>query len=220
MNRTVDDITYAYEEVADDKYAYTAEMSRATYDAIFGEDVYQVSIFASSDVGVDAIIRRFGSIRDGLLSGPKYKVFYPYDSQTTESYLQLYILLNVFSASLTFAFTLFAATAITYIIFRAIINTKMRDYAIFRTIGASQGMIKTFIYLENIFTASMAFVIVLGALLTMNETVPILSDVLKYYNVFSYISLFFILIVMALLISGKYCRRVFRESVQRTLKAE
>lgn len=217
--RSVPGITYKYETIDQGDYSYQLTMSNATFDMLFGDDIHQVSVFAASDVGVDALVRRLGTIREDL-TGFKYKVFYPYDSQSAEEYMQFFIMLNILGAAVTFAFTLLAATLITYIIFRAIINTKMHDYAIYRTIGASQKMIKTFIYLENVLTATIAYLIVLGSMIAMSGNVEFLTPILKFYTAGTYVVLFAILIVMAVLISSKYCRRVFRESVHRTLKSE
>ncbi|MFA5007317.1 MAG: ABC transporter ATP-binding protein/permease [Candidatus Izemoplasmatales bacterium] len=198
---------------------YTMRIHPATAEALLGDGVFQVSAFTESDVGVDWTIRSIGAIRDGVLE-PKFAVFYPYDSQSGEEYARFFVLLNILSAGFFLFFTLAGATLITYVIFRAIINTKMHDYAIYRTIGASRRMITAFIYLENVFTAVVAYAIVAGTLIALNTQETFLTEVIKYYNVGTYLILFGILIGMALLISGKYCRRVFGESVQRTLKAE
>ncbi len=206
-------------EVYSANNGWAIKLSPATAAAILGDDVFQISVWAASDVGVDALVRRIGTIGGGLFDS-KYAAFYPYDSQSAEEFARFFVIFNILTAGITLFVTLAGATLITYVIFRAIINTKMHDYAIYRTIGASQKMIKIFIYLENVFTAAIAYTIVMTTLIVLNLKENFLTTVIKFYNVGTYLILFAILILMALLISGKYCRRVFKESVQRTLKAE
>jgi len=220
QTRITPDITINYYETnGSENRTAAVKMNEDTYDAIFGDGVYQISVLAASDVGVEGLVRRLALLRDGLLTS-KYKVFYPYDSPMEDEYSQMAILLSIIAATVILAVTLLASTLITYIIFRAIINTKLNDYAIFRTIGASQKMIQNFIYLENGLTAVVAYGAVLGVILYLQTVETALTAVIKFYTLGGYVILFLIVLVMAFLISRKYCRRVFKESVQRTLKAE
>jgi len=117
-------------------------------------------------------------------------------------------------------FTLLASILITYIIFKAIINTKMRDYAIFRTIGANQRTIKKIIYMENYLTAFAGFIVVATTMIILSGQATFLSDILKYYLWYSYFVLLGLALFMAFSVSSRYCRKVFKESVHKTLKTE
>ncbi|MCK7486496.1 MAG: hypothetical protein MZU97_13870 [Bacillus subtilis] len=154
---------------------WSIRLNPATATAILGDDVYQISVWAASDVGVDQLVRRIGTIGGGLFDS-KYAAFYPRDPQSAEEFARFFVILNIISAGITLFVTLAGATLITYVIFRAIINTKMHDYAIYRTIGASQKMIKMFIYLENVFTAVIAYTIVAGTLIALNLKENFLDD--------------------------------------------
>ena len=193
-------------------------MNQATYDRFFTDENYQVTLFSESDIGVDTLVSRIRAVNSGLTS--KYSVIYPYRSQSSDPFSALITLMSILGATITVLFTLLASILITYIIFKAIINTKMRDYAIFRTIGANQQTIKKMIYYENYQTAVVGYIIVLIAMIILNATVPVLQTILKFYTIPSYIVLLGMSLFMAFSISSRYVRKVFKESVNRTLKAE
>ncbi|MDP3131021.1 MAG: ABC transporter ATP-binding protein [Bacillota bacterium] len=217
--RSLVGMTYQILPTSDYRDTNSIRVSPATYEALFDETIYQVSIFAKSPSGVAALALRVGTIFDNGLS-LKYRVIYPFGEQNPDEFTGQFLPVILLSTTISFLFTLIAVTLITYLIFRAIINTKMHDYAIFRTIGASQASIKRFIYLENMITAAVAYAIVASALIAMTGRVGFLNDILYAYTFGTYVTLFIIILFMAYFISSKYCRKVFGESVHRALKQE
>jgi ABC-type lipoprotein export system ATPase subunit/ABC-type antimicrobial peptide transport system permease subunit len=216
---TVDNLVFDAQELDNSwEYKMALQMNQATYDRFFTNKNFQVTIFTETDVAVDTLVARLRAVNSGITS--KYSVIYPYRSQSSDPFSALITLMSVLGASITLIFTLVASLLITYIIFKAIINTKMRDYAIFRTIGANQQTIKKMIYYENYQAAFVGYVIVLIAMITLNATLPALQPILKYYTIPSYFVLLLMALFMAFSVSSRYVRKVFKESVNRTLKAE
>ena len=76
------------------------------------------------------------------------------------------------------------------------------------------------IYLENMMAATLAYFINLGILLLMRMGPDWLNEIVRYYDVFSYFTLLLIILGMSTFVSMRYSRKLFRESVQRTLKTE
>lgn len=215
----VDNIVYKSQVIVDEwQYRPSIDMNDTTFNRFFSDKTFQLSLITESDVGVDILVAKIIALRDGLSA--KYTVIYPYRSQSSDPFSALITLMSVLGATITVGFTLLASILITYIIFKAIINTKMRDYAIFRTIGANQQTIKRMIYFENYLTAIVGYVIVLIIMIVLNNTVPAMQMILKFYTIPSYLVLFAMAIFMAFSISSRYVRKVFKESVNRTLKAE
>jgi putative ABC transport system permease protein len=199
--------------------APSISLNQTTYERFFSDNVYQVSIITDSDVGVDGFVQRLKAIDKGLVSG-KYEVFYPYRSQSGDPFSAFLQIFSILGTTVTLAFTLVASVLITYVIFKAIINTKLRDYAIFRTIGANQKTIKKLIYFENYLTGTIGFIIVFIIMNVLNQFSSILADILKYYLWYSYLVLLGLALFMAFSVSSRYCRKVFKDSVNKTLKAE
>lgn len=197
------------------------QMNSATLNRLLYDDIYQVTVVADTDLNVDKLIKSIATIDQTVLSS-KYKVFYPYDSSTGDPYLGLIVMFATLGQVALLVISIGASTLFTYVIFKAIINTKLHDYAIFRTIGANQKMIQYFIYLENLIIVLASFLIFLGISLYLKTTVNVgsLFYSLKMYTVLDYLAFFGIELLMSIFISRKYTRRVFGESVNRVLKAE
>ncbi len=195
-------------------------VNQDTYGMIFYDDIYQVSILTDTEVGVSSFVRSLQRETDGL--GLKYKVAYPYDSEAGFGFEALLLLMMNIGFIVLIFVTMVGSTFITYIIFRAIINTKLHDYAIFRTIGANKNVIKSFIYLENLFIVIMAYVtlVAVSLALPLDLVENTMLQPLKMYDFFGYIIFLVLLIMMSLVISRRYCNRIFKETVQRTLKTD
>ena len=101
-----------------------------------------------------------------------------------------------------------------------IINTKLHDYAIFRTIGANQSVIKKFIYFENFYVVIISFLIFLGISLALPYDIPEPFNAFKVFNIGKYFVYFLLLVLMALFVSRRYCNKIFSSSVSKTLKTD
>ncbi|MCK5731532.1 MAG: ATP-binding cassette domain-containing protein, partial [Tenericutes bacterium] len=215
----IEDITVIYDASINDYSAMY--VNQATYDKIIYDDIYQVSIFTNTDIGVAGFVKDLQKINDGFLS-LKYKVIYPFDANASNDFEALLVLaMNIGMIGLIII-TMVGSTLITYVIFRAIINTKLHDYAIFRTIGANKKVIKSFIYLENLYVVLVSYAIFVTISLSVPADMSQMSlfEPLKVFDFWNFIVMFFLLISMSLVISRKYCNRIFRQSVQKTLKSD
>lgn len=192
-----------------------------TLESMIYDEIFQVSVISNTDLGVNTLVDDISKIDKTLLTA-KYKVFYPFESNASDDFTGLLILLQTIGMIALLVVTVTGSTLITYVIFKAIINTKLHDYAIFRTIGANQNMIQYFIYLENLFVVMVSFALFIGVsvFLNANSNVGGIFYSLQGYTFVDYIVLFFLQLLMSLFISRKYCRRIFKESVNRVLKAE
>jgi ABC-type antimicrobial peptide transport system permease subunit len=216
---TVDNLTFGRQATNTGYYRDVIKLNQTTYNRLTNVETYQISLITNTDVGVDGFVVRLRSI-GSLLGTGKYDIIYPYRSQSSDSFSAIIQMFSIIGATITVAFTMLASVLISYVIFKAIINTKMHDYAIFRTIGANQKTIKKMIYLENYLTATLGYIIIATVMIILNNGNTFLSDILKYYLWSSYLVLFGMALFMAFSISSRYCRKVFKESVSTTLKTE
>ena len=218
VENSFDDIVIAYDKTL---INYTYYLNEFTYNRMFYDDIYQISVFTKTDIGVAGFVRDVQKIPGSALDF-KYRVNYPYDSEASNEFEALILLVTSIGLILLIIVTLVGSTLITYVIFRAIINTKLHDYAIFRTIGANQNTIKGFIYLENLYVVGISYLIYLA----VSISIPLkfaqenVLYALKVFSFWDYIVFFFLLVIMSLTISRKYCNRIFKQSVQKTLKAD
>ncbi|MDD3126392.1 MAG: ABC transporter ATP-binding protein/permease [Candidatus Izemoplasmatales bacterium] len=192
-------------------------MNTALYEQIFPQDIYQVSLFADDDVAINSVL-----ITLGFLYANKYNVTYPYEqAQTTALGIGSILYMFSYLASLiSFILIIGIAILVTYLILKLIFNTKMRDYTIFRTIGADKTIIKRFITIENLITTVFGFLLFLPLAIYLKYTVMEGNALygFHYYQFGQYFILLGIMLLIALINSRRYGKRVFKESVNKTLK--
>lgn len=201
---------------------YVLMVSQPVFDQILYDDIYQVTVFADSDVNITRLVSRIKNIRSG--GEDKYKAVYPYGIEPVDQINQAIRFFETIGMVATLLVTILGATFISYLIFRAIINTKLRDYAIYRTVGANQGIIRSEIHLENYLIVTFSYFLFVILLLVFRFFVEVdqynLFYALKQFEWLDYLIFYGILVVMSLLISSRYCGRIFGSTVQTALKTE
>ncbi|MDT8337197.1 MAG: FtsX-like permease family protein, partial [Candidatus Izemoplasmatales bacterium] len=190
------------------------------YDKVFYDEVYQVSVITETSINVEGLMKTIARVRDGV--NYKYKVVYPYDSNVSNQFEGIILFIQNIGMIFLIIITISGSTLITYIIFKAIINTKLHDYAIFRTIGANQKVIKSFIYLENFYITVIAFLVFLIISIAIPNNLPEYSlfQAFKVFTIDKYFVYFILLVIMSLIVSRKYSNRIFSSSVSKTLKTD
>jgi ABC-type lipoprotein export system ATPase subunit/ABC-type antimicrobial peptide transport system permease subunit len=202
----------------------TLRVSQHLYDQIFYDDVYQVSVISTSDViiNVESLQNTLSRIKEGGVE--KYRVIYPNQFEVVDDWEAAIRFFEVIGMLAVLVISILGSTILSYIIFRLIINTKLRDYAIFRTVGANQMMIRLMIYFENAMIVSMSYLLFIALSVVIKNLDSIspysLLYGLKGFTFWNYLFFFGIVLLISILISGRYCRKVFRDSVQTSLKAE
>lgn len=196
----------------------TYTMSSQMMRAIVPDEVYQLSVIGNDAAALQTL--QFGL---NLLHPGKFVMASP--SEVAGGNLSIYDALSFFFvylfAVLGMGFVTFLSLMVTSLITRLVYNTKLRDYAIFRTIGANQATIRRFIFLENLMSSAGSFLLFVPLALYLQTTATNQYGVFYGFTFFRlphYLVLFAIVLILSLLNSRKYCRRVFQESVNRALK--
>lgn len=220
ISNDIENITIAYDEALANDAGYFY-VNQNTYDLLFYDDIYQVSLLTDTEVGVSSLVKQIQRITVSPLNF-KYHVAYPFDSGESEDFSALVMLISSIGLIVLNVIVLIGSTLITYVIFRAIINTKLPDYAIFRTIGANKETINKFIYFENFYIVIVSYIIFLTVSLALPESLVIDTPfyALKVFGFWNYVVFLILLFVMSLIISRRYCNRIFSKTVQSTLKSD
>ncbi len=206
-------------------YVYDGGWTQATQfkisadlaDSIIYDEVYQVSLIANDETAANRITTNLEWLHAG-----RFVVVSP--AQLVDSSMSI-------SGVLEYLFTYLAALIglvavmglsllMTNLVTKLVYNTKMHDYAIFRTIGANQSIIRAFIFTENFMNTIGCFVLFLPLAIYLKNIA--LADTpfmgFQFYEVGHYFILFLILLTLSALNSNRYCRRVFKETVNKSLK--
>lgn len=196
------------------------EVSSKIYNQMFSEDKqYQVSIFAKDSIDAKNLIEELNREKE---NGQEiYRVLQPATVASAfgnDSPL-IFLLMNI-SFLIMFGGLFVGVFFIAYLVIKNIINSKLSDYAIFRTIGANKETIRGFIYLENLFVAAFSFILFVVFIITV---MPFIGDdsalyILKFFNFKNTMYLFVFIALFSLLISRRYVSRVYHDTVAETLR--
>lgn len=197
--------------LAGDRYN-TIYMNEFTFNQMFTDDYYQVTVYAKNSfdaANIKADIEDLG-----------YNAIYPRNVEDPLSAFVSIILSIVFGGVM--AFLMIVVYFITYLVMRNIQESKKKDFLILRSIGASKTSLNKITIIELLISMVIGTVLVFGLLYinTLTGTVNWLVDLLGFYTFGNYIFLFVLLAVLALLLGRRFNSRIFNKSVITSLKAE
>ena len=109
---------------------------------------------------------------------------------------------------------------ISYIVLKNVQNSKKKDYLIFRSIGASKKDLNRVTIIELFLSTIMAYVITMGLLVVNEYFDTFIPQYLRYFTVSSYLFIFLLLSVLALLLGNRFNKKIFSASVITSLKQD
>lgn len=124
-------------------------------------------------------------------------------------------ILSVFLA-LGFVFFMIILYLIGYLIYKLIMNTKIKDYTILRIIGAKKSMISNIIRIELITSFIVAYIIFFVAYTFIKKYIPFLNT----FKVMDYIIVFIINIILSILIASRFIKKQVQKSLYTNLRME
>ncbi|QWB99830.1 ABC transporter ATP-binding protein/permease [Mycoplasmatota bacterium] len=197
------------------------ELNSKFYNELFSLDKqYQISVFTNDGIEARNYVEELN--REKIDGQQVYMAYHPSSAGSGNQLEGLIFLVMNFGLILMFGVLFIGIFFISYVIIKNIINSKLNDYAIFRTIGANKTTIRSFIYLENIFVAMFAYLVFVIFTITVT---PSISEsgflyVLKFFNFKYTLYLFIFIVLFSALISRRYLSRVYHDSVAETLRRE
>ncbi|MBQ3297877.1 MAG: ABC transporter ATP-binding protein [Bacilli bacterium] len=112
---------------------------------------------------------------------------------------------------------------ISYFIIRLILKSRNTYFAILRMLGANKGVCRELITIE-LFTISNLSYFIFVILIELNKTdlysYKLLNNINRYFTFNDYIILYILISCMSLLISMRYSRKLFKDSVMNTYREE
>ena len=134
-------------------------------------------------------------------------------------------LLQVINLMKTFmlALLIIALFFISYFIIRIVLKSRNAYYTTLRTLGASRKISKQLLDIELFLTATIAyaaFMAVMALVYTGVITQVMIVDLAGYLTVGNYILMYLIIIAMSYLISHRFSRKLFKDSVMNTYREE
>lgn len=180
-------------------------MNEKTYNDLFFEGPYQITLLAKDAFDARQIISSMDS---------KYIAVHPYDYEGPSYDFGITGVMN---------FVYFLVGGFIYIIMnlviKSIIQSRKKDFIIFRSIGASKMDLRKMLSIEQVLYNTFGFVLSFIPLIIMNIYIPEFK-VMRYIPIVVYGIIYLIFLGVLLTINNKFANKLFGKSVITTLKSE
>ncbi|MBP5343291.1 ATP-binding cassette domain-containing protein [bacterium] len=200
-------------ESSDSPYYFIILLSESNYNKIVDtyDDIYQISVFLDNVFDLERFKNR--------IDESKYSYIVPSEANYTIDGLE-----RVVSAVyITFvSMFLFAVFFITYAVLLNSVRSRKEDVEILRTIGAKKENITRLFASQMIFSTIISFIltIIIYFILRLTATSQMFKDVLKAVNIFDFMTILIILIVMVILLNVMFSKRAFKKTIKKSLEAK
>lgn len=181
------------------------------YNTLFNKGTYQISVYVSDIDLIDntsKILEKTGfntlKIKDTFVS------------------LEITQILRIIKLIVTIVLVI-ALFFISYFIIKLILKSRNNYFSILRMLGASKNICRELLIIELFIIANLSyFIFIFIAELNKTEylNVGFINTVNKYFTFNDYITLYIILIIMSLLISIRFSRKLFKDSVMNSYREE
>ncbi|MFA7436462.1 MAG: ABC transporter ATP-binding protein [Bacilli bacterium] len=109
---------------------------------------------------------------------------------------------------------IFIAYLFAYLIYKIVLRTKVKDYVIFKVLGANNKVIRKTITYEFLFSFLFAYLLFFTSYIFINKKIPMLSN----YRFKDYIIILLINLVLTLMISRLYLKSLRKKTIFKNLK--
>lgn len=183
------------------------------YYSLYSNENYQISVFAKNQKDVKELA--------DSLSKSGYKVLPIKDSITNPDKIVFFVLkllqVGLFMVEIVVLFF------ISYAVIRLIMKSRNTYYSTLRILGATRKNSDNVMKTELINMAIISYILNIIFVLLVNEDILKISRIknnLSYVSIKDYIILFAILIILSLLIAGRYSRKIFSKSAMNAYREE
>lgn len=194
-----------------DKYEGKIFINQLDYNELFDKGTFQISVFVKDIEELDETVK--------LLKDMGYN---PLKIKDTLYVDQLYKIVGVFRTFVT-GILVIALFFISYFIIKIILKSRNIYFSILRMLGASKNVCKELLIIELFVVSNISyFVFILLAELNRTKYLNIgfIDTVNRYFKFNDYIVLYLIITFISLLISTRYAKKLFKNSVMNTYREE
>jgi hypothetical protein len=185
-------------------------MNSNTLELLLAEEKYQVSVMVFDAYNADNVIKDIQELG--------FNAIYPI-SVGNEISAILAIATSIYLGFLL-GFLMLIIYFISYIVLKNVQNSKKKDYLIFRSIGASKKDLNRVTIIELFLSTIIAYIITMGLLVVNEFFDTFIPQYLRYFTVGSYVFIFLLLSVLALLLGNRFNKKIFSTSVITSLKQD
>ena len=181
------------------------------YNSLFNKGTYQMSVFIKD---IDKIDKTLTKLDD---SG--YNTLAIKDTLVNPGTLQA---IKIFKL-ITTIFLVVVLFFISYFIIKIILKSRNIYFSILRMLGASKNVCRELLIIE-LFTISNLSYFIFTGLVELNRTkylnVKFLDTINTYFKLNDYVILYILIVGMSVIVSMRYARKLFKNSVMNTYREE
>lgn len=196
-----------------ESYYGTIFISQADYNKLFSKGNYQISVYVNDVKTMDQTLNALENM--GYVTLP-LKDMLINDMGGIESIIQVPIAVII----------VVALFFIAYFVIRLILKSRAGYFSILRMLGLARKNIRRIMDIELVAVTNIAYLIFLGLVALVKEHVVhgkyinYMDAMIEYMHFNDYVVLYVVLIIMALLISGKFARSLFKKTALGTFREE
>lgn len=181
------------------------------YNSLFNKGTYQISIYVSNIKNIDKTIKKLEKMGYNTLAVKDTLIV---------SELSTLVKIAKMIVTIVLVVVLFF---ISYFVIRIILKSRNIYYSILRMLGASKNVCRELLIIELFTISNLSYFIFMG-LLELNKTkylnINFLNTVNTYFVFKDYIILYILIAGMSIIISMRYARKLFKNSVMNAYREE
>ena len=183
------------------------------YDRLVNKGYFQSSVYVEDVKKLDDTI--------SALNDMGFKTLAMRDALADEGIelMQMITLMKTFML----AVLIIALFFISYFIIRIVLKSRNAYYTTLRTLGASRKISRQLLDIELFLTATMAYALFMAVMALVYAhviTQTFVVDLAGYLTPGNYVAIYIIIIAMSYMISHRFARKLFRDSVMNTYREE
>lgn len=196
-----------------DSYYGTIFISEADYNKMFRKGNYQATVYVKDVKMMDRTLKALETM--GYITLP-LKDYLINDGDGALSIIQVPMAVVI----------VLALFFIAYFVIRLILKSRAGYFSILRMLGLARKNIKRIMDIELFTVTNIAYIIFLGIVALIREHIVhgnyinYISAMIEYMEIKDYIILYVVLVIMSLLISGKFARSLFKKTALGTFREE
>lgn len=185
----------------------------ADYDELFYNGIFQSSVYVKDAKQLDSTIKELKALGFNTLAMRDALNNEGEDIQQIVSMMKTFVM----------AALVVALFFISYFIIKIVLKSRNSYYTTIRTLGATKRISKQLLDIELIITATIAFGLFMGTMLLVYAGVidqPYIVDLVGYMSPANYILMYVIIIGMSYMVSTRFAKGLFKNSVMNTYREE
>ena len=195
-----------------EKYNGAIFMNDEEYKEMFNKNYYQSSIFMKDDKLSEQTMNELKDLDLTTL----------YVKDTLNETSEIVRILNIVKV-VSMTIMIIVLFFISYFIIRIVLKSRNIYYSTLRILGSSYNATKSILNIELITISHIAYVIFLIFLLLVKYSViesSYIKNLLDYVNIYQFILVYLIILLMSRMITNRYSRKLFTNTVMNTYREE